>query len=66
MGGVKYVTQCYCGHVFEGQEDFEEHAYSSSQCCGYWTGVPIYTYEDVTVPEQGHYEQKLVKEGYWE
>lgn len=63
---VKYVDKCYCGHIFTDQEDFNEHAYSSSQCRGFWGDVPVYTYEDVTIPEQGHYEQKLVTEGYWE
>lgn len=63
---VKYVDQCYCGHIFTDQEDFDRHAYSSSVCCGFWGDVPIYTYEDVEVPEQGHYDKKLVKEGYWE
>lgn len=63
---AKYVDQCYCGHIYEPGEDLDEHITDIHKCAGYWTGVPIYTYEDVTIPEQGHYEQKLVKEGYWE
>lgn len=64
--GAKYVDQCYCGHIYEPGEDLDAHITDIHKCCGYWTDVPIYTYEDVTIPEQGHYEQKLVKEGYWE
>lgn len=63
---VKYVTQCYCGQVFEVAGAISDHIGTTPQCVGCWTDVPIYTYEDVTIPEQGHYEQKLVKEGYWE
>lgn len=64
--GAKYVDQCYCGHIYEPGEDLDAHITDIHKCCGYWTDVPVYIYEDVTIPEQGHYEQKLVKEGYWE
>lgn len=62
---VTYTEQCYCGFRFTSLDQWDVHLIDHD-CAGYWGDVPLYTYEDVTIPEQGHYEQKLVKEGYWE
>lgn len=62
---VTYTEQCYCGFRFTTMEQWDIHLIDHD-CAGYWGDVPLYTYENVTVPEQGHYEKQLVKEGYWE
>lgn len=62
---VKYTEECYCGFQFTSLDQWDVHL-KDNDCAGYRTDIPIYVYEDVEVPEQGHYDKKLVKDGYWE